>query len=107
MGRVVEMWARFLLIIREGYVSARDVMILHPFSVRHMAQWETGNREDAAGDSFSGLGSRPSGIRFRSSGSGAGPGNVFPTANRSPLTPVMGRGATAWRPWADGGCGVR
>ncbi len=32
-------------------------------------------------------------------------GNIFPTANRSPLTPVMGRGATAWRPWADGGCG--
>ena len=24
-----------------------------------------------------------------------------PTANRLPLTPIVGRGATAWRPWAD------
>jgi hypothetical protein len=27
---------------------------------------------------------------------------VCPTANRLPLTPIVGRGATAWRPWADG-----
>jgi len=26
---------------------------------------------------------------------------VFPAAIRQPLPPVSGRGATAWRPWAD------
>jgi hypothetical protein len=29
-----------------------------------------------------------------------------PTANRLPLTPIVGRGATAWRPWANRRHGV-